>query len=181
MLNKKIAKRYAKALFEIGNETNRIDQFREELGAFARLLTISSELKECLLSPLYPAADKKKIAVSLAEKTGASKTAQDFLCLLVDKKRIQYLADIVESYEDLTNEAFGFVKARVITATPLSSEDHEGMKKSLESITRKKILLSSIVDPRIIGGVIAEVGDKVFDGSVRNQLEKMRETLIYKG
>ena len=181
MLNKKVAKRYAKALFEIAKESNRVEQFKKELGGFANLLKTSPELVQCLISPLYSAADLKKIIVSLTEKTGAAKTVQDFLCLLVDKKRIHYLADIIESYEDLTNEAFGYAKAKVITATPLSNQDQEHIKSSLESITKKKILLSSVIDPQIIGGVIAEVGDKIFDGSVRNQLQKMKETLIYKG
>ncbi|HNR12922.1 MAG TPA: ATP synthase F1 subunit delta, partial [Thermodesulfobacteriota bacterium] len=91
--------------------------------------------------------------------------------------RIQYFADIVEAYEEFTDEIFGYVKARVITAVPLSERDRDEVKQSLEQVTRKNVQLQTIVDPQIIGGVIAEVGDKIFDGSIRSQLHKLGETL----
>ena len=96
----------------------------------------------------------------------------------MDKRRIQYFSAILELYEDLTYQISGYVKARVITARPLPAGDFESIKKSLEDITQKKVLLNSVVEPQIIGGVIAEVGDKIFDGSIRNQLQRMGETLI---
>ncbi len=97
---------------------------------------------------------------------------------MVDKRRIQYLHTILELYEDLTYQISGYVQARVITAQPLSGGDFESIKKSLEEITQKKVLLTSVVEPKIIGGVITEVSDKIFDGSIRNQLQRIGETLI---
>lgn len=178
MLNKKIARRYAQALIEIGKENHQIKQFKNELKIFSDLLKKFPELQNCLLSPLYSAKDLKKIILGATEKIKISKVIKNFLCLLVDKRRIHYFQNILEIYEDLTHEIFGFVKAKVITAGPLSKDNYEDIKEALEDITKKKVLLSTAIEPQIIGGVIAEVGDKVFDGSVRNQLQKIGEPLI---
>ena len=178
MLNKKIARRYAQALIEIGKENKRVEEFKAELKNFSDLLKKFPEFQNALLSPLYSAEDLKKIILGVAEKIKLSKTIQNFLRLLVDKRRIQYFSAILELYEDLTCQISGYVKARVITARPLSAEDFESIKKSLEEITQKKVLLNTVVDPQIIGGVIAEVGDKIFDGSIKNQLQRIGETLI---
>ena len=178
MLNKKIARRYAQALIEIGKENNRVEEFKTELKKISDLLKKFPEFQKALLSPLYSAEDLKKIILGVAEKINLSETIRNFLCLLVDKRRIQYFSAILELYEDLTYQISGFVKARVIAARPLSTRDFESIKKSLEGITQKKVLLNSVVEPQIIGGVIAEVGDKIFDGSIRNQLQRIGETLI---
>jgi F-type H+-transporting ATPase subunit delta len=178
MLNKKIARRYAQALIEIGKEDNRVEEFKIELENFSDLLKKFPEFQNALLSPLYSAEDLKKTILGVAEKIKLSETIKNFLCLLVDKRRIQYFSAILELYEDLTYQISGYVKARVITARPLSTGDFESIKKSLEDITQKKVLLNSVVEPQIIGGVIAEVGDKIFDGSIRNQLQRIGETLI---
>jgi F-type H+-transporting ATPase subunit delta len=177
MLNKKIARRYAKALLELGKEQGQTEGFRKELKTFAGLLKQSPLLEECLASPLYSAEDLKKIIVEITNKMAMSETIQNFLCLLVDKRRIQYFSAIEEAYDDFTNELLGYVKARIITATPLPDEDYNTLKQSLEKVTDKKIILSANIEPDLLGGVIAEVGDTVFDGSIRNQLHKIGETL----
>ena len=110
MLNKKVARRYAKALLELGKDTGRTEEFRKELKTFAGLLGQSPMLEACLASPLYSAEDLKKIIVELTVKTGISKTIQNFLCLLVDKRRIQHFSAIEEAYDDLTNELLGYIR-----------------------------------------------------------------------
>jgi len=177
MLNKKIARRYAQALLELGKERNQTEEFRSQLKAFAGLLRRSPLLEECLASPLYSAEDLKRIIVEITDKINVSKTIQDFLSLLVDKRRIQYFSAIEEAYDDFTNAILGYVKATITTATTLPKDDYNTLKQSLEKVTGKKVILSANVKPDIIGGVIAEVGDKVFDGSIRNQLQKIGETL----
>lgn len=178
MLNKKLARRYAKALLEIGKEKNQVAQYQKELSTFADAVELVSELRSCLTSPLYSAEEIKPIIGVLAKKLGLSDTVRNFLFLLVDKRRAQYLRDIVESFNDLANDFFGYARATVITAAPLVTTEYDNLKKTLERVTNKKILLDTKVDPQIIGGVIAEVGDKVFDGSIRTQLQKIGETLI---
>lgn len=178
MRNKKLAKRYAKALIEIGQAKDQVKVFQDELKAFADLLSKFPELEKSLLSPLYTAEDLKNILGPIAAKLNLSETVQNFLYLLVDKRRTQYFAEIVEAYEEYTDEIFGRVKAKVTTATALSDKDSQNIEKALEEITQKNVLLETVVDPRIIGGVIAEVGDKIFDGSIYNQLQKLGETLI---
>lgn len=177
MLNKKIARRYAKALLELGKEEGQTEGFRKELEGFAELLKAVPMLEECLASPLYSAEDLKKIIVEITNKMAMSKTIRNFLCLLVDKRRIQHFSAIEEAYDDFTNEILGFVKASITTATPLPDEDYRALKESLEKVTDKKVILSANLEPDMLGGVIAEVGDKVFDGSIRNQLQKIGETL----
>ena len=177
MINKKIARRYARALIEIGKENDQIEQFKNELNTFFDLVEKFSDLEKSLSNPLYSTEDLKQIVSAITGKINISNTVQNFLFLLIDKRRIQYLADIIELYEDLTDEFFGYVRARIVSATLLSNADCENIKKSLEKITQKKILLKADIEPEIIGGVIAEVGDRVFDGSIRKQLQKIGETL----
>lgn len=178
MLNKKLARRYAKALLEIGKEKNQVAQYQKELSAFAEAVDRVSELRNCLTSPLYSAEEIKPVIGALAKKFDVSDTVRNFLFLLVDKRRAHYLADIVESLNDLANDLFGYARATIITAAPLVANEYDNLKLTLEAVTKKKILLDARVDPQIIGGVIAEVGDKVFDGSIRTQLHKIGETLI---
>lgn len=178
MLDKKIARRYAQALLEIGKESNQIDQFKKELSAFSDLLKKFPQLHSPLLSPLYSNEDLKKIIVKISPRIPLSPTVEHFLCLLVDKRRIQYFFDILAIYEELTHQFFGYIKAKVVTAIPLNPEYFEGIRHSLEKILQKKVILDTVVDPQIIGGVVTEVGGKVFDGSIKNQLQKMGETLI---
>jgi len=178
MLNKKIARRYAQALLEIGKENNQIEQFKKELDSFSDLLKKFPELHDALLSPLYSSEDLKKIIETISQKLSLSKIVENFLCLLVDKRRIQYFFAILEIYEELTRQLFGYVKAKVVTAIPLGVEYFENIKSSLEKNLQKKVILQAVVDPQIIGGVVTEVGDRIFDGSIKNQLQKMGETLI---
>ena len=138
MLNKKIARRYAQALIEIGKENNRVEEFKTELKNFSDLLKKFPEFQNALLSPLYSAEDLKKIILGVAEKIKLSETIKNFLCLLVDKRRIQYFSAILELYEDLTYQISGYVKARVITTRPLSTKDFESIKKSLEILPKKR-------------------------------------------
>jgi len=177
MLNKKIARRYAKALLERGKEEDKLEKFKEELKAFSELLKEFPELNACLTSPLYSNEELKGIVSFLNKKLNLSDTILNFLYLLIDKRRAIYLEEIIAAYEDFINEIFGYVKAKIITTKPLSKKNYEKIKEALEKVTEKKILLETKTDPQIIGGVIAEVGDKVFDGSIRNQLQKMREKL----
>jgi F-type H+-transporting ATPase subunit delta len=177
MLNKKIARRYAKALIEIGKEEDKLEQFKGELKAFSKLLKEFPELNACLTSPIYSTEELRGIVSFLNKKLNLSDTILNFLYLLIDKRRAIYFEEIIASYEDFINEIFGYVKAKIITPKPLPKKNYEKIKEVLERVTEKKILLEAKTDPQIIGGVIAEVGDKVFDGSIRNQLQKMREKL----
>lgn len=177
MTNQKVAFRYARALFEIGQEKNLTERFIKDLREFSDLLARVPELGQCLLGPLYTTEDQRAVGMAAAKKIDVSEAVEGALLLLIDKRRILCLNDVVEAMELLYDEAAGRVKAKIISAKELRKEDYETIKKSIEKIVHKTVVLTTIVEPEIIGGVIAEVGDKIFDGSVRTQIHKIGETL----
>lgn len=181
MINEKVSIRYAKALAEIGEEQNQAKNFLDELKKFSGLLKKFPELKKTLLSPLYTAHDQKEIVLNITSKTKTPKAIQSFLLLLIEKRRVLYFDNIIEAYESLYNETQGYIKAKIITATTLLQKEQDTIKKSLENLMKRKVILTTVVEPQIIGGVIAEVGDKIFDGSIKNQIKKIGEIINLKG
>jgi len=177
MLNKKVTIRYTKALFEIGKEKKKIGQYLEELQTFFSLFQNNTELKDFLVSPVYTNQDRCKAVAVVLDKLAISPIVTNFVLLLIEKGRILFLQDIIDCYEELTNEFEGLIKAKVITATELTNDEYQTIQKALEKTTESKVVLTTAVDPTIIGGVIAEVGDKIYDGSVKSQIQKIGETL----
>ena len=100
-----------------------------------------------------------------------------FLRLLVEKRRIHHIAQIAEAYQELLDEELGISRAKVVAAIELSPEDQQKLAEALEKVTGQKVIVEMEVDPSIIGGVVARIGDLVLDGSIRAQLEKFKESI----
>jgi F-type H+-transporting ATPase subunit delta len=172
-----IAKRYAKALFNLALAGGTIEQFGQELDDFVKLLRELPDLADGIQNPLYPDAVKKKLFVTVAEKTGLTPIMKNFIDLLIAKKRVEYLADISEYYHKLTDENANVARAQLKAATQLDEKAIQEIAKTLEKMTGKKIVVEFQEDPSLIGGVVAQIGDLVLDGSVRRQLLGFKETL----
>jgi len=177
MKNLAIARRYAKALLMIGQEDDQVEDFRQELNAFADLMAREDALREAITNPLYDAGERRKVLQTLISRLQLSKVMASYLSLLFDKGRIGYLSDIDNFYQKLADELKGIARANLVAATELSSEAVEKIRASLSQRTGKEIILEVEKDPELIGGIVTKIGDLVLDGSIKTQLLNMRESL----
>lgn len=177
MISQTVARRYAKALLAIGREDQNFERYGEELSGFARLMT-RRDLAEALTNPLYPYDSRRQILDLILEKMSLSQMVQNLVGLLMDKGRINHVEAISSYYERLVDEVNNIERATIVMATSLPDAIHRQVKTILEEMTGKTILLEVEQDAEIIGGIVAHVGDLTLDGSVRTQLENLKESLI---
>ncbi|MFP4445307.1 MAG: ATP synthase F1 subunit delta [Desulfosudaceae bacterium] len=177
MRNFSISRRYSKALILIGQEDGKAEQYREELDAVVAVLDQNAEFEDIISNPLYPAEDRKKALEMVIQTIGMSDIIKSFLLLIYDKQRFGELRGIAEFYRKLVDEHKGIVRADVVSASILSDEAVEKIKASLSKMTGKEVILDVNQDPALIGGVVTKVGDIVLDGSIKTQLDNMKESL----
>ncbi len=177
MKNQVVAKRYARAVFELALEEGRLEDCRQELKALERLFDEVPEFEDVLKSPMYPEGVKRQILEAVKSRSAMSPLLARLLEMLVEKGRIAYLRDVIGAYERLLNEHNNIVKAEVVAATDLDDHVVERIAESLKRMVGKTVIVEFHKDPNLIGGVVAKVGDLVLDGSVRTQLRNIRETL----
>jgi len=177
MAGTKAAHRYAKALFALAQETASVDVVRAEVARFGELVDTNKELRDVLLQPLHPAGQRRSVLAAVAERVGASPLFRNFLAFLVDQRRLVAWEAIETEYARLADQAAGLTKARVRTASALTDAQRERLQRALEQMTGGRIDLDIELDPTLLGGAIAQVGDLVYDGSLRTQLRQLRATL----
>jgi F-type H+-transporting ATPase subunit delta len=178
LINLTIARRYAKALLTIGKEDGRYKEYGEELNGFAYLLEREAELKNAISNPMYPGDNRKNVLHKILEMTNLSPIVTNFLNLLFDKQRIDGVLEIAQVYSQLVDKLENISRAKVKTAFPLDDETVNRIRQSLEQITGGTVVMDVAEDKSILGGIVAQVGDLILDGSVRTQLQSLRETLI---
>jgi F-type H+-transporting ATPase subunit delta len=172
-----ISKRYARAFFEIAAEEKKLEQFYNELKQFSSIITQDKNLHQFLANPVFEQAIKKEVVEKIISKLQLSAMTVNFLKLLVDKKRIEILSDIESCYRQLMDEALKKVRVHLKTAFPLSPELQDFISSSLEKTTGKQVEITIEKDPTLLGGVVIGVGDTLYDGSIKNQLNNMRNLL----
>lgn len=177
MSNSAISIRYAKALLNIASEENQVEQYAGELAEVTALLKREGLLRLLLDSPTFALEKKSAIMHDIAELLKLSGGMSKFLDLLLAKGRIIYLPQIDFNYRRFADELSGVVRAKIKAANKLASERTEAIKQELEKQTGKQIVLSVETDASLIGGLQAEMGGRLFDGSVKTQLKRMTETL----
>jgi F-type H+-transporting ATPase subunit delta len=172
-----IAKRYARAFFEIAGAEKRYEEYYHELGRFLAVLAENKSLGEFLSNPIFAQPDKKAVVESVLEKLDVSELTANFLKLLVDKRRIGILSEIEACYRELMDGALRKVRVTVKTAFPLSSDLSGRLQKGLEGLTGKEVEMTVLEEPSLLGGIVVRVGDKLYDGSIRAQLNSIRNLL----
>lgn len=172
-----IAKRYARALLETLREED-VEIVRKDLHTFQNLIQTSLEMRKLFSSPVFGLEEKKRILRVLSEKVGFSKESQRFFDLLLDKDRLRYLKEIRDSFEALLYERRNRVKAHVISFNIFPHTYEEMLKERLRYLTKKEIELDVRTDPSLIGGFIVRIGDLIYDGSIKGQLNSIKEKLL---
>lgn len=177
MNNTVLAKRYAKALFQVGKEENALDDFSKVLTEMAGIYTEVPEVVDGLTNPLYPQDVREKVMEHLVGAIKASALMANFLNLLVQKRRADVLPEIAMVFQALVDEENNMCQGTVISASEISGELNDKIKATLEKITGKQVVVTNEIDPSIIGGIIARVGDLLLDGSIKTQLKGLEESI----
>ncbi len=172
-----LARRYAKALFAVGKENDSYEAYNDSLQGVAGLYASNPEIVDALTNPLYPLDVREKVMTGLVSSMEVEKVMGNFLILLVQKKRAEILPEISEEFQMMVNVEKNVSHGSIISAVELSDELQANVQATLEKLTGKKVVLSTSVDPSLIGGIIAKVGDLVLDGSIRTQLAGLKDTI----
>jgi F-type H+-transporting ATPase subunit delta len=177
LIGSDIAKRYARALFGIASEEDKIEAIYDELRSFSSLLKENASLMDFLANPVFERSDKKVVVSEILEKMGVSVVTSNFIKLLVDKRRIDALMQIEMCYQQYMDEVLNKARVHIKTAFALSDESLKKVKEKLVSYTGKNVEMVIDEDPSILGGVVVRVGDILYDGSIKTQLASIRELI----
>jgi F-type H+-transporting ATPase subunit delta len=177
MIPGSIARRYAKALFSLAVEKGRIEPWSDALLALGEAIEGSTELRDVLQNPAYPRETRAAVMARLTEPLRLDAEPAALLQLLGERNRLSGLTAIVAAFRELADVELGRIRARVTSAVPLDDAAVHAIAEKLSAATQKKVLVERAIDPAILGGVVAQVGSVVYDGSIRTQLEDLRSTL----
>jgi len=173
-----LAKRYAKAIFSLGKEQGKVETYAETLNGIAGLYDDPElEVEDALTNPLYPLEARQKVMAKVAEASDADLVMTSFLNLLIEKKRVDVLPEIASAVQEMVDREENISHGSVTSAIELDSALLEKIQATLQNITGNKVILETQVDPSIIGGIVAKVGDLVLDGSIRTQLNGLKESI----
>jgi len=173
-----IARRYARALIDVASAAHKLDRIGDQLHALVRVISAHEGLRDLLVNPAHGRAERMGVLEAVIQAMGGvDPELMNFVRLLVDRNRIGAIADMARVYSDLADARAGRVRGRVISAVPLPPELLRRISEILEAITQRKVVLDVRIDPSILGGVSAQVGSVLYDGSLRTQLEELRRTL----
>ena len=173
-----VSTRYARALVDVVTEPGSgIDpqMAMDQLRQVAAMVSGSEDLRGALLSPAVSPSRKRAVIAKLVH---VHAKIRNFLYVVIDHRRVHDIPSIVEAFEVLLDEHLGFVRADVSSATPLNDDQKSALEAQLTRVAGKKAKLKFQTDPGLVAGVVARVGSKVYDGSVRGQLERLRATLL---
>jgi len=170
------ASRYAKALLDV-LYPSKAEAGRDQLRKFIVVLSGEQSARQILENPTLSSENRKQLLGKIGEALALDTPIRNFLGLLIDRNRLDLVDEIVSTYETLLDEKLGFVKARVTTATELDSRQRELVSARLHALTGKKVRMETFVDPSLIGGLVAQVGSTIYDGSIRQQLQTFKNSL----
>jgi F-type H+-transporting ATPase subunit delta len=177
MITGSLARRYARALMSIGVDDGSYEKLGREVRDLAGAMEQSPELSGVLGNPAFPRAERERVLLSVLRRLGAGTVVQNFTRLLLDRERLARLPDVARELDAMIDARAGRVSAEVVTAAPMSPAQLAKLEVALEKLSGKTVQLEKREDPDILGGVIARVGDIVYDGSLRTQLEQLRDQL----
>lgn len=178
-----VARSYSKALYESAKEkglsSGDMDRIENDLASFSAAMASNENLNEALVSPIVSATDKVVIAQKTAEKLGLSKLTTDFVALMAKKNRVSHAGDILDGFKSVRLESEGGIFGSVVSAEELSASDVEELAKAFTKKLGKKIVFKTAIDPTLLAGLRVTVNGVTYDGSVRSQLQQLRDRLVY--
>jgi F-type H+-transporting ATPase subunit delta len=173
-----LTSRYARALADVvmrdGQDTN---QTVQELHAIAATAQSSLELRRVWESPAISAGQKRALLDAIVKRERTSRPVRNFMAVLIDHRRINLLDQIVRDFEQELNQRLGFTEVDITSARDLSDPERRALERQIQGLTGKKVRARYARDTSILGGAIVKLGSTIYDGSVKGQLERIREQL----
>ncbi len=181
MIKKAVARRYARALFEIVRDEPSDQGLEQSLGILketAETFKTQVSFRHLMLSPQFNRESKVRVFQSLLKQSQAGATVTKFLILLVKRNRFRLIEEVVEAFSALVAEFRQVLTVPVLTAKSPTEADQSSMKQRIEALLNRTVELQWTVDASLLGGAVVRIGETVVDGSVRGQLAAMRKKLV---
>ena len=172
-----VVRRYAATLLDAAEETNVLDTVRKDVQGLLETLSNSQELNEFLSNPLIGSEVQDRTLVAIFDGKVQMLT-RNFLSLIAQRRRANSLVPILSAFTEMVEEREGILSAEVVSAVELDDEQLKRLSERLALYTGKQIRLYARVDSTLRGGLVARVGDTVFDGSLNTHLERLRRRLV---
>ena len=177
MLSGSLSRRYAKAVMDLALARGVVEKVGADLRSLAAAYKAQPELGEVMGNSSYPKAQRKAVLDAVLTRIGAHELVRHTTALLLDKERLLYVPDISREVDAMIEARAGKVAAEVTSAVELTPAQVAQITARLEALSGKKVVVTRKVDPSLLGGVVARVGDIVYDGSARTQLLTLRDQL----
>ncbi len=172
-----VGRRYAKALLNLAGSKKNIEEVGDQMTEVASLFQEDASLRNIMLDPNIGREKRMAVIGELTEKMECQEIVTKYCRYLTARNRFDIIAEISSAYNTLASEKLGKATASVIVAQKLSNKEEKNLQKQLSAYTGKKILLTMEVDPSILGGAITSIDSLVLDGSIKNKLNLIRETI----
>ena len=172
-----LARRYAKAIFDIGSSQGDLDKLGSDLRSFAKAMRESKELVHVLTNPAIRRSDRRKVVEGVIAAIGVQTASRNMIFLLLDGERLGELPAISRELDRMIEAKAGRISAEIVSAKPLDPQQLTQITAALEKLSGKKVTVHKREDPELLGGVVAKLGDTVYDGSLRNDLRNLRDEL----
>jgi len=173
-----IARRYASALAEVAIERHEETLVQQEIDFWAKLIEDNPLLREVFSNPTVAYDQKRKVLEELIQRTGVRETTASFLRVLLHNQRLAELKYVAERFGQVLDEHRGVIAANVTTARPIPEDLKAKLNQTLSSSAGRTVRLSFIIDEKIIGGIVTQIGSTIFDGSVEGQLQRLAAEFV---
>lgn len=176
-----VARRYATALADVVTARGEAQEVQRELTAWQTMMQSNEQLLEVFRNPTIPYEQKRKVLNALITRASVRPTTANFLQVLLQNQRLADLNEVNKRFAQILDERSGVVSAEVTTARPVPQAAQDALRTKLTSLTGKNVRLSFATDEELIGGIVTRIGSTIYDGSVRNQLQQVKERMTGKG
>lgn len=173
------APRYARAFAEV-TESARLDTaaVRQQLSDFSGTLADSAELREFLENPSIEMSGKLKVLDAIAGRLGMFRQVRNFVAVILEHQRLGELDEILTAYGELVDAQAGAVEARITSFRALNEQDRSALEAQIAKLAGARVRASYAEDASLLGGAVVEIGSTIYDGSIRAQLQKLKEKLV---
>jgi F-type H+-transporting ATPase subunit delta len=174
-----IANRYGRALAEVVLEKQQQETVKQELAGFVAIFAENPDLPAIFANPVIPQPQQHAILSGLIAATKPGDLTANFLHVLLKNYRLHFLPQVYQSFLGIIDTEMNILMAEITTVSPIGSEEQVLLTEKLRKVTGKEVRLQFRTDPEIIGGVVTQIGSKIYDGSIRNQLGMLRTKLAH--
>ncbi|MDR6723247.1 F-type H+-transporting ATPase subunit delta [Paenibacillus amylolyticus] len=170
-----VAKRYARALFEVALQQQQVLEVEEELRVVVTALAGDADIEKFIVSPNISNEAKQNVLHSSLDGKVSEPVLRTIL-LLIERGRVELLEDLLNDYRKIQGESLGIADARVYSTYALNDEEKEAVAREFGGRVNKKIRIENIVDPTLLGGLKVAIGDTIYDGSLAGKLERLEQS-----